>query len=66
YDVTYDVFLGNLDEAIKREISVFNVEFITYVKHSIKETLTGKHREEIINKLLQEYPGRFIILRRVE
>ncbi|MDW8076536.1 MAG: APC family permease [Nitrososphaerota archaeon] len=66
YDVTYDVFVGNLEEAIKREISVFNVDFITYIKHSVKETLTGKHREEIVNRLSQEYPGRIMLLRRIE
>ncbi|MEM2910287.1 MAG: APC family permease [Nitrososphaerota archaeon] len=66
YTVTYDVFLGDVEEVIKQEVSVFNVDFITYVKHSVKETLTGKRREEVINRLSQEYPGRFIILRKVE
>lgn len=66
YDITYDIFLGNLEDAIKREISVFNVEFIACVRHTFKETLTGKHREEIINRLSQEYPGRFMVLRIME
>jgi APA family basic amino acid/polyamine antiporter len=66
YNVTYDVFLGDFEEAIRREISVFNVDFIICIRPSFKETLVGKHREEIINKLSQEYPGRFMILRRLE
>lgn len=66
YTVTHEVFLGDLEEAVKQEISIFNVDFITYIKRSGKETLTGKHREEIINRLSQEYPGRFVILRRAE
>jgi APA family basic amino acid/polyamine antiporter len=66
YNVTYDVFLGDFEEAIRREISVFNVDFIICIRPSFKETLVGKHREETINKLSQEYPGRFMILRRLE
>ncbi len=66
YEVTYDIFLGDFEEAIKQEISAFNVDFIIYIKPSFKETLVGKHREETINRLSQEYPGRFMILRKAE
>ncbi len=66
YEVNYDVFFGDLEEAVRQEISVFNVDFILYIRHSVKETLSGKHREEIINRLSQEYPGRLMIIRRIE
>lgn len=62
YAVSTDVFIGNLGRAIDHEITNLNVDFVVYIRHTIKEKMSGKNHSEILEKLFHKYPGRIIIM----
>lgn len=62
YSVTTDVFIGDLEDAVEHEIKESNTDFVCYVKHAAKESITGKNHFEVFERLMQRYPGRIMVM----